>query len=151
MVSRKFSLDDIEHGILRANSTKYMSLNRIFDKNDPRTKLSLHSIDPRVHFAFFIGAFDSPDFRAFSADNIEAELDLATQDYLRRSARLDERKGKLKLPKQFSWYRKDFGSDKDLIGFVSRHLADIDMRKKVIAQAGKLSISHSDYDWRLRQ
>ena len=51
-----FSLDDIEHGILRSNRVHPTSKVVFFDADDERLKLSVKSFDCRIHFALNCGA-----------------------------------------------------------------------------------------------
>jgi len=66
-----FSLDDIEHGILRGNrahpskippEAKVDSAPHViyFEPNDERASLALTSLDPRIHFALNCGAVSCP-------------------------------------------------------------------------------------------
>lgn len=54
---QRFSLTDIGHGILRANSSAPESLlsQHFYDKKDPRIKFCLKSSDERIVFALFLG------------------------------------------------------------------------------------------------
>jgi len=51
-----FSLDDIEHGILRGNTRHPSSLSSPFQKDDPRLAFTMEKLDPRIHFAINCGA-----------------------------------------------------------------------------------------------
>ena len=52
-----FSLDDIEHGILRCNKPHPGSGRVMFQgDDDPRLKFVMDSLDPRIHFALVCGA-----------------------------------------------------------------------------------------------
>ena len=66
-----YSLDDIEHGVLRGmcvcvvvcytyvaigNKPHPSASKRPFSEDDPRAKISLTSCDPRIHFALVCGA-----------------------------------------------------------------------------------------------
>ena len=51
-----FSLDDIEHGILRANREHPSRKQSQFNLNDPRLKYSIDLFEPRIHFALNCGA-----------------------------------------------------------------------------------------------
>ena len=51
-----FSLDDIEHGILRANRVHPTSKRIFFEQNDSRYKYRVNNFDPRIHFALNCGA-----------------------------------------------------------------------------------------------
>eukprot|EP01103_Thecamoeba_quadrilineata_P013713 TRINITY_DN3891_c0_g1_i1.p1 TRINITY_DN3891_c0_g1~~TRINITY_DN3891_c0_g1_i1.p1 ORF type:complete len:215 (-),score=12.48 TRINITY_DN3891_c0_g1_i1:303-908(-) len=64
---RSYSLNDIEHGILRANRRQPFSVLPRFLWGDPRKQLSLHNseFDPRVHFALVCGAKSCPAVRIY--------------------------------------------------------------------------------------
>ena len=51
-----FSLDDIEHGVLRANTPHPSSSKKPFEKGDPRLEFVMSKVDPRIHFALVCGA-----------------------------------------------------------------------------------------------
>ncbi|MCK5427521.1 MAG: DUF547 domain-containing protein, partial [Thermodesulfovibrionia bacterium] len=54
--SHRFSPDDIEHGILRANKRKPSLLWKQFSPFNPKRKFSLRHLDLRVHFALVCGS-----------------------------------------------------------------------------------------------
>lgn len=52
-----FSLDDIEHGVLRSNRPHPSRPDEpFFGQNDPRLKFVVKNFDPRIHFALNCGA-----------------------------------------------------------------------------------------------
>ena len=53
-----FSLDDIEHGILRGNELHPASKQKLFPQGDDRLQFSLSKsdVDPRIHFTLVCGA-----------------------------------------------------------------------------------------------
>ncbi|KAI0989000.1 hypothetical protein GJ496_005862, partial [Pomphorhynchus laevis] len=53
--NHSFSLDDIEHGILRGNMPHPKCTLRHFTYNDSRLTYAIRKRDPRVHFALFTG------------------------------------------------------------------------------------------------
>ncbi len=81
---------------------------RKFDKADPRLKFSLNSIDPRIHFALNCGAKSCPPIRIYSEENLEEDLDKATQDFVTASTSIDVLNDTVILTKLFLWYREDF-------------------------------------------
>ncbi len=126
-----FSLNDIEHGVLRGNRTL---LGRPqFRTEDARNRFVL-PLDPRVHFALNCGAESCPAIKAYQADQLEAQLELATHAYL-SSVRLEQHR--VRLPRLMQWYRRDFG---DLIAFVRRYKPETPVDAR---------IGFDDYDWRL--
>jgi len=52
----EFSLDNIEHGILRGNKRHPSALSPPFSKDDPRVRFAMKECDPRIHFVLNCGA-----------------------------------------------------------------------------------------------
>jgi Protein of unknown function, DUF547 len=96
------TLNEIEHGVLRGNRAVLFSAP--FAANDPRKSLIL-SLEPRIHFALNCGAISCPPIRAYQAEHLEAQLELATRSYL-QSVRFEN--GVVILPKLLQWYANDF-------------------------------------------
>ena len=78
----RFSANDIEHGILRANQSHLLALGPQFRANDPRLRFRLAALDPRVHFALNCAARSCPPIRVYTPDRLDAQLDLATASFL---------------------------------------------------------------------
>lgn len=144
-----FSLDDIEHGILRANGRKYMSLTSHLSAKDPRLSFALRRADPRIHFAFTCGALSSPPLRAFPVERVDELLDEVAAEYLGRHVELDRGAAKLRIPKLFKWYKKDFGNDLDVVEFIAKHLPDPESRDYLLSNQRKISLAYLDFDWQL--
>lgn len=136
------SLDDIEHGILRANRP-HGSAGRRFAQKDPRRALALSRLDPRVHFALHCASRGCPAIGFYDAATLDADLDHATRGYLASDARV--RDGKIELPKILEWYRADFGPD---LGAFVRRYANPELQKALDA---KMPIAFAPYDWSLNQ
>lgn len=79
-----------------------------FDNNDPRAKFSLHKIDPRIHFALNCGAKGCPPINFYSRENLDAELNNATRNFVTATTRINENERTVELTKLFLWYREDF-------------------------------------------
>src|SRR3972149_3949094 len=62
-----FSLNDLEHGILRGNKRRPYGLLKPFQKKDPRLAFSVTSLDPRIHFALVCGARSCPPIGFYEA------------------------------------------------------------------------------------
>ena len=62
MVAFRFSLSDLEHGLLRGNKRPPGRLSKLWGKDDPRFPLAkaLTPMDPRIHFALVCGARGCP-------------------------------------------------------------------------------------------
>ena len=133
--SHCYSLDDIEHGILRSNMMHPTSGAVAFKTGDERLSLAvpLAEFDPRIHFALVCGAQSCPPIRVYKGDNIAKGLSMATSTYLNQVIQVDLAaepaaaeaagqgepgggcrgggKGKVhavRLPKVCCWYFADF-------------------------------------------
>ncbi len=130
-----FSLDDIEHGVLRGNRTLFGKPH--FPSDDPRSQFAL-PLDPRVHFALNCGAISCPSIRAYDALNLEAQLEIAMKSYL---AQVRFEHGRIVLPRILQWYARDFGPDpRAALDFVRRYRTDLPKLAPVV---------FDEYDWRL--
>ena len=110
-----FSPDDVEHGILRANtahpSQQAHGLIHYFPTHDIRIGLAVSTLDPRLHFILNCGATSCPPIAILSEDNIEEALSRAAQSYLDSEVDIDVNKRTLYLPKLLLWYGNDFSTD----------------------------------------
>ena len=116
-----YNLDEIEHGVLRRNKGHPNAGKQEFLDDDPRAKVSLTSLDPRIHFALNCGARSCPPIRVYTEDKIEAQLDTASRSFLDQEVRVikDPATGNwtLELSKLFLWYGADFGNHCVVIQF----------------------------------
>lgn len=75
---RLYTLNDIEHGVLRCNAKPVGALRPRFGRGDDRLRFSRRGpVDPRLHFALNCGARSCPVVRLYSAERVQAELDEA--------------------------------------------------------------------------
>lgn len=157
-----FGLHDIEQGILRANTGHPAVPGPQFASHDPRSQHILPQLDPRVHFALVCAADSCPPINIYNAENIDAQLDLATRNFINSSeVKIDPEKKRANLSKIFQWYAPDFGASKTVTyGFgdsapILRWLADYrsnpDEQSLLKNQADEFSIRFIDYNWSLNQ
>lgn len=108
-----FSLDDIEHGLIRSNRPHPSQLNasNYFDLIDARANLKILKFDPRIHFLLNCGATSCPAINILNEGNILNALSQASMVYLDSEIRFDKTKGILYLPRLALWYSKDFGDN----------------------------------------
>lgn len=146
----QFSPDDMEHGILRANSRPPYKMFRQFAKNDPRRSLSLEAIDPRIHFALVCGSRSCAPIRFYEAEKIDGQLDAAAENFVNSSEViiLPER-NKLFLSQIFHWYAKDFGKRKDIFRFLLRYLSDRKKAEYLDEHMDDIKVEYLFYDWNL--
>lgn len=133
---RRYSLDEIEHEILRPMG------------------------EPRIHFALVCASFSCPDLRAaaYLPQTIDSQLTLATRHFL-----ADSEKGLLTrmetgffggdsptlyLSSLFDWFDEDFETNGDVVDFVRGYAPE-----KAVAFIDRyrddLDLESLDYDWSL--
>lgn len=118
-----YDLNNIEHGILRAK----------FD-------------DPRIHFAVNCASVSCPRLhnRAYTAENLDEELDRAARAFLSDATRNIIQPGKVQLSKIFSWYRMDFKrKGQGVIDYINQYTpVEVDPGAEV---------KYLDYNWTLNE
>jgi len=145
-----FSLNDIEHGILRGNRRIPYRPWRAFAREDPRCDFVVSPMDVRIHFTLVCGSQSCPPIGFYSANNIERQLDLAAQSFINsRGVQVIPEKRLLKISQIFKWYRADFGNRDDLTGFLIRYLDDGENKEFLKRNSARIRIRYIPYDWSL--
>lgn len=110
IAGQEFSLDDVEHGILRKFRYKYSLgyLSNPFVSNLIKS-LAVSKIDYRIHFALNCGAKSCPPIAFYTASKIEEQLETATLSFLEGETEKLEEKKEIHISQLFKWYRADFG------------------------------------------
>ncbi len=118
-----FSLDDIEHGILRRHRWKFSKgyLANPFASSLIKG-LAVDSIDYRIHFALNCGAKSCPPIAFYDPERIDEQLDVATLSFLESETDVDEAKKKVHVSALFSWFAADFGSRSGTLKILSEKL-----------------------------
>lgn len=128
--NRKYSLNQIEHKILR--------------------KLG----EPRIHFAIVCASIGCPRLlnRAYTSGSLELQLAENTGDFFarQRNFQVDLANRKVRVSSILDWFGEDFGPTprKGLAG-LAKYMPD-EATRKLIASAD-FSVSHLDYDWSLNE
>lgn len=132
------SLDDIEHGMIRADGA--------FE-------------EPRIHFAVNCASVGCPALRgeAYVGARLDAQLEDATRRFLadRSRNRYNPQTRRLEVSKIFDWYRQDFERGwrgytrlSQFFAHYADALSDLDAVRGVL-RAGQPRLTHLDYDWSL--
>jgi hypothetical protein len=142
VAGREFTLDEIEHGILRGSKWKY-GLGYIphpfpgeFEKRH-----RVEECDWRLHFALNCGAKSCPPIASYSADRIDDQLDTAAHSYLSQEVEYDANAGRVHIPRLCLWYRGDFGGKSGIVSL----LREFDQ----IPGEASPRLKHKEYDWSL--
>lgn len=146
-----YSLDDIEHGLLRSNSPHPVNVfGSKYFKDDRAAKFVLSKKDPRIHFALNCGANSCPPIRAYSVEKIDSQLELATEAFVNGTVDVDKAASRVTMSKLLSWYARDFGSNaRDVLTFIAARLkgdsrADLE---SMLAGGKTPRVAYADYDW----
>ena len=120
-----FSLDDIEHGILR-----------------PVFK------DPRAHYSVNCASIGCPNLgtEAFTGAGLNAQLDAGAKAYVNHPRGVSVAQGAVTVSSIYSWFKADFGGSDDGVLAHLRKYASPDLAAKL--QSVK-SIAKDQYDWGL--
>lgn len=118
-----FSLDDVEHGILRKFRYKYSLgyLANPFVKSLIK-ELAVEEIDYRIHFALNCGAKSCPPIAFYSSNNIDEQLELATLSFLESETEVKTEKKEIHITTLFKWFLGDFGGMKGVRQILERRL-----------------------------
>ncbi len=143
-----FSLDDIEHGVLRANRGHPRVPGPHFAPGDPRRAHVLPDVDPRLHMALNCASRSCPPIAAYTATKLHDQLDLASAGFVNGGgARYDPERRTLHLSRIFKWYAGDFGGSLGVLTFVRRH-AD-ETLTRALADDPSPHVRWQPYDWSL--
>ncbi len=142
IAGKMFSLDQIEHGLLRHSKIKW-SLGYLGRPFPGRTEKALRvsRLDYRIHFALNCGAKSCPPIAFYNSSQISRQLDLATRAYLNGESEYDTITNTIQLPAIMGWFRHDFGGKKKMIGLLQQY--------GVIGVDKHPAIRFKKYDWTL--
>ena len=151
----RYSANDIENGILRANRPHPAIPGAPFGRSDPRRMFSMDRIDPRIHFALVCASRSCPPIASYEAGRIDPQLDLAARAFIRGGGvQVDAVEGQVHLSRIFQWYAADFGARSQAIGdrrpllrFIATYLHPTDA--KLVLARRQWTVSFMSYDWSL--
>jgi hypothetical protein len=142
-----FSMNLIEHGILRCNRRPPSSLFRQLRGGDDRLDAAPTELDPRIHFVLNCGARSCPPIRIMG-DNPSGTLELAARAYMQAETEVDPQRGNVDLPGLLKLYASDFGDRQAQLQFAARHVPQVDA---LLEDVPKPSVSYAPFDWRVRR
>jgi hypothetical protein len=146
-----YSLDAMEHGLLRLNARPPYSLRRTLKRQDPRFLAAPSKLDPRIHFALNCAAASCPPIQAYDPAALTGQLDLATRAYLAAEANFDPVTETLTLPYLMKLYRADFGGSDRHAEWAAPYLDDeasaAILRTNDGSPAWSGRLVYGPYDW----
>jgi hypothetical protein len=134
-----FSLDDIEHGILRKYRWKksFGYLPNPFASFLIR-KLAVKEIDYRIHFALNCGAKSCPPIAFYALKKINNQLDEAMHAFIESETTIDTKNKIIFASKLMYWYQGDFGGLKGV-----KHT----LKKVLQVEIGSYKLKFNPYSW----
>jgi len=148
-----FSLNEMEHGILRGNRRHPYGLLKPFRGKDPRLEFAILPPDPRIHFALVCGARSCPPIGFYEADQIDSQLQLAAESFINSSqVRIFPQERAVFISRIFKWYKSDFGgSDSALIDLLLKFLDTGEQKTFLQEDRDRIRIRYQPYDWNLNE
>jgi hypothetical protein len=149
----RFSLNDMEHGILRGNRRHPYRFFRPFGRNDSRLEFVIAPPDPRIHFALVCGARSCPPIGFYEADQIDFQLQLAALSFINSpQVKILPQEGMVLISKIFKWYKTDFGRSHGAMIETLLNFLDEGENKTFLQQnRDRIRIKYQPYDWNLNQ
>ena len=136
LLGETLSLDDIEHGYIRAEGAYQ---------------------DPRIHFAVNCASIGCPPLRteAFTGEKLDQQLDEQAALFLMDESRNRADGNKIELSSIFKWYRDDFEKGwlgyESLEGFLLKYSNALGLSEKQVSKLKeeKIKIRFLKYNWQL--
>ena len=149
----RFSLNEMEHGILRGNRRPPYKLLKPFRKGDPRLEFAASPMDPRIHFALVCGARSCPPIGFYEADQIDFQLQLAAASFINNpQVKIEHEDRTVSISMIFKWYKSDFGGSRNAVIDTLLQFLDEGEKKEFLRKnRNGIRIRHQPYDWNLNQ
>jgi hypothetical protein len=143
-----FSLEDIEHGVLRNNKRHPAYPMPQFSQDDPRRSYVVSPLEPRVHFAMTCASRSCPPIAFYDGDKLEDQLKKATLNFLTGGG-CDVEGNTIHLSEIFKWYAGDFNGEPGVKRFISEHHPDTNIGR--LLSSSTTQIQYSPYNWDLNK
>ena len=145
----RFSLSDIEHGILRANRGLPYLFTPQFASGDPRIDWVIPDLDPRIHFVLNCASQSCPPIGIYTPDRLDAQMDLAARHFIDHTVDVDPRRNKISISSIFRWYSGDFGGSKGIVRFLEAYLPDGERKDWIQRFGSSVRMRYQPYVWRI--
>jgi len=149
----RFSLNEMEHGLLRGNRRHPYRVLRPFREKDVRLEFAIVPLDPRIHFALVCGARSCPPIGFYEADQIDFQLGLAAMSFINSpQVKILPEEKTVFISMIFKWYKIDFGgSDRALLDTLLNYLDEGKDKAFLEENRNQIRIRYQPYDWNLNQ
>ena len=119
--SKKYSLEEIEHEILRKMN------------------------EPRIHFAINCASFSCPNLlnEAFVASKLDKQLETAAKSFVTDKSKNTIAADKVEISKIFDWFSDDFKTNGTIIDFLNKY--------SIIKINKNAKVKYKEYNWNLNE
>lgn len=146
----RFSANDIENGVLRANAPHPAARGPHFRDGDPRCAAVLEPIDPRVHFALNCASRSCPYARIYEPERLDEQLDAATRAFVAGDVQVDSVSREVTLSKIFAWFAPDFEDAGGALATAIQYMPENDgVRLWLEQHRESVTVKFRPYDWHL--
>jgi hypothetical protein len=149
----RFSLNEMEHGLLRGNRRHPYRVLKPFRERDVRLEFAIVPLDPRIHFALVCGARSCPPIGFYEAEQIDFQLGLAAMSFINSpQVKILPEEKTVFISMIFKWYKNDFGgSDRALLDTLLNYLDEGKDKAFLEENRNQIRIQYQPYDWNLNQ
>ena len=149
----RFTLNEMDHGVLRSNRRHPYRILRPFRKKDSRLDFVINPFDPRIHFALVCGARSCPPIGFYEAKQIDFQLQLAAMSFINSpQVKVLLQEETILISRIFKWYRADFGGSREAIVDMLLNFIDEGEKKDFLKKTrDRIRIRYQSYDWNLNQ
>ncbi len=139
VAGKAYSLDDLEHGILRRYRFKF-SLGYLpnYFVAPHLKKLAVATMDYRIHFALNCGARSCPPIAFYTPEKLNSQLEMATLSFLEAETEVFPDKKEIHVTRLFQWFAGDFGGRKGM-----RKI----LQEKLQLKTDGMRLVFKEYDW----
>ena len=148
---QRFSLTDIEHGVLRGNRGFPYFPGPHFSSQDPRSSAVILPVEPRIHFALNCASNSCPPIGVYTPEGLESQLELATRNFIKGDLVIDKDQKQISISNIFRWYQVDFDGKQGIIDFLLNHIIDPGNQLWLEQNRTTARLNFHPYDWGLNK
>jgi len=141
-----YTLDEMEHGLLRGNRVPPGGFFPLFNNNSPKIN-HIISLDPRIHFCLNCGAMSCPKIQVYRPEGLAAQLTYSTKTYLDQNIEINNTQ--ITLTPIFNWYKHDFGATSEEVLRWAVKFVEEPKKSQLeeLLDTKKYTIKYAKYDW----
>jgi len=144
-----FTLNEIYHGILRANHAGPYAGKPPFDETDRRIMYSRIRVRPEIHFLLHLHAQSSPGMSLIVPDTLQEDTSAAIRAYISMYVKVDETRTHVTMPALFKTFASDFApTTEGVMRWISCYMEPVQRTKLLsMMRRGKARATYLDYNW----